>query len=140
MRRVAIQAVLCIFCLGLVSQAAEAKKRVASRDRSTAAPYWLPHPQFTDAEVRLVLNWFQDAFEAGKRPIVALPAAVTAQIRVGTKLTASAVKCLASPPAELVAKLPPLPDGYERMLAGPVLVIVKTDEELIVDTLSVLAR
>lgn len=140
MRRVAIQALLCILCLGLASRAAEAKKHAPPRDRSAGAPYWVPHPQFSDAEVRLVLNWFQDALEAGKRHFVAIPAAVAAQIRVGAKLTANAVKCLTSPPAELVAKLPPLPDGYERMLAGSVLVIVKTDEELVVDTLPVSAR
>ncbi len=137
MRRVLIQALVCILCAGLASQAATGKKRAPARDRSTAAPYWLPYPQFSDAEVRLVVNWFQDAFEAGKRRFVAIPAAVANQIHVGVKLTASAVKSLVAPPPELLAKLPPLPDGYERLLAGSVLVIVKTDEELVVDTLTV---
>ena len=140
MRRFVNQALLCVLCAGLVSQAAETKKRLPPRDRTTAAPYWVPYPQFSDAEVRLVVNWFQDALETGKRRFVAIPAAIAAQIRVGVKLTAAAVKSLNSPPPELIAKLPPLPDGYERLLAGPVMVIVKTDEELVVDTLPVVAR
>lgn len=140
MRRAVIRVLVCVLCAGIASQAAAAKKHAPVRDRSTAAPYWLPHPQFTDAEVRLVVNWFQDAFEAGKRRFTAIPAAIASQIRVGAKLTAGAVKSLTVPPPELMAKLPPLPDGYERLLAGSVLVIVKTDEELVVDTLPVLAR
>ncbi len=140
MRRVVIQALSFLLCAGLALQAAETKKRAPVRDRSTAAPYWLPYPQFSDAEVRLVVNWFQDALEAGKRRFVAIPVAIASQIRVGAKLTASAVKSLVAPPPELLAKLPPLPDGYERLLAGSVMVIVKTDEELVVDTLPVLAR
>lgn len=140
MRRVVIQALVCVLCAGFALQATQAKKHTPARDRSTAAPYWLPYPQFSDAEVRLVVNWFQDALEAGKRRFTAIPAAVAGQIRVGAKLTAGAVKSLTAPPPELLAKLPPLPDGYERLLAGSVLVIVKTDEELVVDTLPVLAR
>jgi hypothetical protein len=140
MRRVAIQALACVLCAGFAAQAAEAKKPAPARDRSTAAPYWVPYPQFSDAEVRLVVNWFQDALEAGKRRFTAIPAAVAGQIRVGTKLTASAAKSLTAPPPELLAKLPPLPDGYQRLLAGSVLVIVKADEELVVDTLPVTGR
>lgn len=140
MRRVLIEALLCVLCAGFASQSAVVKKHAPVRDRSTAAPYWTPYPQFSDAEVRLVVNWFQDSFEAGKCRFTAIPSAVSSQIHVGAKLTASAVKSLTAPPPELMAKLPPLPDGYERLLAGSVLVIVKTDEELVVDTLPVTPR
>lgn len=140
MRRVFIQVLWCVLCAASASQATEAKKHTSARDRTTAAPYWIPYPQFSDAEVRLVVNWFQDALEAGKRHFTAIPAALAREIHVGAKLTANAVKSLTAPPAELMAKLPPLPEGYERLLAGPVLVIVKTDEDLVVDTLPVVAR
>ena len=139
MRRVVILALACGLCAGLAAQAAQAKKHAPVRDRSTASPYWVPHPQFSDAEVRLVVNWFQDALEAGKRRFTAIPAAVTSQIHVGGKLTASAVKSLTAPPPELLAKLPPLPDGYARQMAGSTLLLVKTDEQLVVDVMSVLA-
>lgn len=139
MRRVVIQALVCVLCAGFAAQAEQAKKHTPVRDRSTAAPYWVPYPQFSDAEVRLVVNWFQDALEAGKRRFTAIPAAIASQIHVGGKLTASAVKSLTAPPAELLAKLPPLPDGYERQMAGSVLLIVKTDEQLVVDVMSVVA-
>jgi hypothetical protein len=139
MRRVVIQALACVLCAGFAAPAAQTKKRAPVRDRSTAAPYWVPYPQFSDAEVRLVVNWFQDALEAGKRHFTAIPAAIASQIHVGGKLTASAVKSLTAPPPELLAKLPPLPDGYERQMAGSVLLIVKTDEQLVVDVMSVVA-
>lgn len=139
MRRVVIQALVCVLCAGCAVPAAQTKKHAPVRDRSTAAPYWAPYPQFSDADVRLVVNWFQDALEAGKRRFTAIPAAIASQIHVGGKLTASAVKSLTAPPPELLAKLPPLPDGYQRLLAGSALLIVKTDEELVVDVMSVLA-
>jgi len=140
MRRVFLQALVCLLCAGAIAPAAVTKKRTSARDRSTAAPYWTPYPQFTDAEVRLVVNWFQDALQEGKERLARLPATVAGQIRVGANLTANVVKSLAVPPADLVAKLPPLPAGFERRLAGPILVIVKTDEALVVDTLPVLQR
>jgi|GEM_PF-2102100 len=139
MRRVAIQVLACLLCAGLAAPAAQAH-RPAARDRSTAGPYWLPHPQFSDAEVRLVVNWFEDARQAGKCHFQAVPAAVAREIRVSAKLTANAVQSLVPPPAELLAKLPPLPRGYERLLAGSVLVIFKRDEGLIVDALPVRSR
>jgi hypothetical protein len=33
-----------------------------------------------------------------------------------------------------------MPQGYQRMVAGSVMLIVKTDEEMVVDTLPVMAR
>jgi hypothetical protein len=33
-----------------------------------------------------------------------------------------------------------MPQGYQRMVAGSVMLIVKTDEELVVDTLPIAAR
>jgi hypothetical protein len=137
MRRVAIPALLCLLCAGLAAQAAEAKKHAPARDLSTASPYWFHYPQFTDAEVRLVVNWFQDALEARRLHIASIPAAVAREIHISAKLTANILKSLAAPPTGLEAKLLPLPDGYQRLLAGSVLVIIKTDEELVVDTLPV---
>jgi hypothetical protein len=122
-------------------QAAAAKKHTPAPDRSVAGPNWFHYPQFTDAEVRVVANWFQDRMEAGRTRVssipAAIPAAVARQMHIGAKLTASMVKSLVAPPAALVEKLLPLPDGYQRLLAGSVLVILKTDEDLVVDTLSI---
>jgi hypothetical protein len=140
MRRGAVQVLCCLLCTGLASRAAEVKKHAPVRDRSAASPYWIPYPQFTDAEVRLVVNWFQDGLEARRLRIAAIPAAVAHEIHVGAKLTLNVVKSLAAPPAELEAKLLPLPDGYQRLLAGSVLLIIKADEELVVDTLPVGGR
>lgn len=137
MRRVAFQALLCLLCSGLAMQAAAAKKHAPVQDRSTAGPNWFHYPQFTDAEARLVVNWFQDRLEAGRTRASSIPSAVARQMHIGAKLTASMVKSLAAPPADLVEKLLPLPDGYQRLLAGSVLVILKTDEDLVVDTLAV---
>jgi hypothetical protein len=141
MRRVAFQALLCLLCSGLAMQAAAAKKHAPVQDRSAAGPNWFHYPQFTDAEARLVVNWCQDRLEAGRTRIssipTAIPSAVARQMHIGAKLTASMVKSLAAPPADLVEKLLPLPDGYQRLLAGSVLVILKTDEDLVVDTLAV---
>jgi hypothetical protein len=137
MRRGAIPALFCLLCAGLASQAAEAKKLAPVRDLSTAPPYWFHYPQFTDAEVRLIVNWFQDALETRRLRVVALPVAIAREIHISAKLTANILKSLSAPPAELEAKLLPLPDGYRRMLAGSVLVIIKTGEELVVDTLPV---
>lgn len=105
-------------------------------ENTTASPYWFRYPQFSDAEVRLVMNWFQDTYEAGRRQIAAVPSAIRAEFHRGARLTAGALAHLTPPPPELVAKLPPMPSGYERMLAGSMLVIVKTDEQLVVDTLA----
>jgi hypothetical protein len=140
MRRVAIQVLLFLLCAGLASQAAVAKKSAPVRDRSIAAPYWFPYPQFTDAEVRLVANWFQDGLETKHLHIASIPAAVAREVHVGARLAANMVKSLVPPPAELGGKLLPLPDGYERLLAGSVLLIIKTDEALVVDTLPVSGR
>jgi hypothetical protein len=140
MRRAAIPALFCLLCSGLGTQAAEAQKHASVRELPATPPYWFHYPQFTDAEVRLVVNWFQDALEARRLRIVALPAAVAREIHIGAKLTANVLKTLAAPPTELEAKLLPLPDGYHRMLAGSVLVIIKTDEELVVDTLPVAGK
>jgi hypothetical protein len=140
MRRAAIPALLCLLCAGLASQAAETKKLAPARELAATPPYWFHYPQFTDAEVRLVVNWFQDALEARQLRIVSMPAAVAREIHIGAKLTASILKSLAAPPNGLEAKLLPLPDGYQRLLAGSVLVIIKTDEELVVDTLPVGGR
>jgi len=90
--------------------------------------------------VRLIVNWFQDALETRRLRVVALPVAIAREIHISAKLTANILKSLSAPPAELEAKLLPLPDGYHRMLAGSVLVIIKTDEELVVDTLPVGGR
>lgn len=140
MRRVAIQALLCLLCLGFASRADEAKKSVPVRAIAPTPPYWFHYPQFTDAEVRLVVNWFQDALETRRLRIASIPAAVAHEIHIGAKLTANMMKSLVAPPAELGAKLLPLPDGYQRLLAGSVLVLIKTDEELVVDTLPVGGR
>jgi hypothetical protein len=116
-----------------------AKAKVHKRqplENTTASPYWFRYPQFSDAEVRLVLNWFQDTYEAGRRQIAAVPSAVRAEFHRGARLTAAAFQHLTTPPPELLAKLPPMPSGYERMLAGSTLVIVKTDEQLVVDALA----
>jgi hypothetical protein len=137
MRRVAIPALFCLLCAGIASQSAEAQKRAPARDLSTAPPYWFHYPQFTDAEVRLVVNWFEDALETRRLRITPMPATVAREIHISAKLTANILKSLSAPPAELEAKLLPLPDGYRRMLAGSVLVIIKTGEELVVDTLPV---
>jgi hypothetical protein len=90
--------------------------------------------------VRLVVNWFQDALDQGRHLAVAVPAAIMSQIHRGAKLTEIAARSLAPPPQELLAKLPPMPQGYQRMVAGSVMLIVKTDEELVVDTLPIAAR
>ena len=140
MRRVAIRVLLCLFCAGVASQAAEAQKRAPVRDLSTAPPYWFHYPQFTDAEIRLIVNWFQDALETRRLRIVALPAAVAREIHINAKLPVNIVKTLTALPPELEAKLLRLPEGYQRMLAGSVLVIVKSDEELVVDTLPVAGK
>lgn len=140
MRRFAIQALLCLLCACAASHAAEAQKRAPVRDLSTAPPYWFHYPQFTDAEVRLIVNWFQDALETRRLRIVPIPEAAAREMHIGAKLTAKSVKSLAALPAELEAKLLRLPDGYQRMLAGSVLVIVKSDEELVVDTLPVAGK
>ena len=141
MRRVASWALLGLLSFGLAApRAAEEKKSALVRPLGAAPPYWFHYPQFTDAEVRLVVNWFQDAAEARRLHVGSLPAAIAQQMHIGAKLTATVVKSLAAPPAELAAKLLPLPDGYQRLLAGSVLVLVKTDEALVVDTLPVADR
>jgi hypothetical protein len=140
MRRVAIRALLFLLCAGLASQAAVAKKSAPVRDRSFASPYWFPYPQFTDAEVRLVANWFQDGLDSRQLHLASIPAAVAREIHIGARLTANMVKSLIPPPAGLGEKLLPLPDGYQRLLAGSILVILKTDEALVVDTLPVNGR
>jgi hypothetical protein len=61
-------------------------------------------------------------------------------MHIGARLAANTVKSLAPPPAELEEKLLPLPDGYQRLLAGSILVLIKTDESLVVDTLPVSGR
>ena len=140
MRRLAIQALSCLLCTGLASPAAEVKKHAPVRDRSIASAYWFPYPQFSDAEIRLVVNWFQDGVDSRRLRIASIPAAVAREIHVGAKLTVNVVRRLVVPPAGLEAKLLPLPDGYQRLLAGPILVIIKTDEALVVDTLPVGGR
>lgn len=131
----------CIgLCLGLASTAADTKKSVPVRASSVAPPYWFHYPQFTDAEVRAVVNWFQDGLEAKRLHIASIPAAVAREIHVGAKLTVNMVKGLAAPPDDLAAKLLPLPEGYQRLLAGSVLLIIKSDEALVVDTLPVGGR
>jgi hypothetical protein len=127
-------------CLGLASSAADTKKSVPVRDRSIAPPYWFHYPQFTDAEVRVVVNWFQDGLQANRLHIASIPVALAREIHIGAKLTVNMVKSLAAPPEELVAKLLPLPEGYQRLLAGSVLLIIKSDEALVVDTLPVGGR
>jgi hypothetical protein len=140
MRRFAIRALLILLCAGLALQAADAKKGAPVRDRSIASPYWFPYPQFTDAEVRLVANWFQDGLESKRLHVASIPAAIAREMHIGARLAANTVKSLAPPPAELEEKLLPLPDGYQRLLAGSILVIIKTDESLVVDTLPVSGR
>ncbi len=140
MRRLAIPAVLCLLSIGFTAQAAETKKSTQSRDRSIGAPYWFHYPQFTDAEVRLAVNWFQDQLESKRLRIAAIPAAVAHEIHIGGKLTANMMKSLATPPAELAAKLLPVPTGYQRLLAGSILVLIKTDEDLVVDILPVSSK
>ena len=137
MRRFAILTLLCLFWIASAAQAAETKKIAPVRPVATTPPYWFHYPQFTDAEVRLVVNWFQDALEARRFRIGLLPAAVAHEIHITGKLTASMLKSLAAPPAELEVKLLPLPEGYQRLLAGSVLLILKTDEQLVVDTLPI---
>ncbi len=137
MQRVALGALLCLLCSGLASAAPEEQKSAPVRPLAATPPYWFHYPQFTDAEVRLVVNWFQDGIAAKRLHVASIPTAVAHEIHIGAKLTAVAVKSLAVPPAELATKLLPLPDGYQRLLAGSVLVILKTDEELVVDTLTV---
>lgn len=140
MRRVAIAALLCAACSGLAPVAGQGQRSASARPLTATPPYWFHYPQFTDAEVRLIVNWFQDGFEAKRLRIASIPAAVAHEIHIGAKLTATAVKSLATPPAELAAKLLPLPNGYQRLLAGSVLVILKSDEDLVVDTLPVSGR
>jgi hypothetical protein len=126
-----------------VTAAKSAPKKAKKRqplENTTASPYWFRYPTFSDAEVRLVVNWFQDAYEAGRRQIAAVPTAIRAELHRGARLTTAAAQHLTPPPAELLAKLPPMPNGYERMLAGTTLVIVKTDEQLVVDTLATSRR
>jgi hypothetical protein len=62
------------------------------------------------------------------------------QMHRGAILTESAARSLVPPPQELLAKLPPMPEGYQRMVAGTVMLIIKTDEQLVVDTLPIAAR
>ena len=140
MRRVAIRALVVLLCAVSASQAADAKKSSAVRGRSIASPYWFPYPQFTDAEVRLVGNWFQDGLESKRLHVASISAAVAREIHVGGRLATNIVKSLVPPPAELEEKLLPLPDGYQRLLAGSTLAIIKTDESLVVDTLPVSGR
>jgi hypothetical protein len=85
----------------------------------------------------LVVNWFQDAVESGRKLVAAIPASIHTEIHRGAKLTERAFQALAQPPQDLLAKLPPMPQGYQRMLAGSTMVIVKTDEQLVVDTMPV---
>jgi len=134
-------AVLVCAC-GLSVQAQTPKKRKGRQpiEKTVAAPYWFRYPQFTKAEMRLVANWFQDALEQGRRLAVAVPAGIMSQIHRGAKLTESAVASLTLPPQELLAKLPPMPEGYRRMVAGTTMLILKTDEDLVVDTLPIAAR
>lgn len=135
---VAVLACSCALC----AQAQTPKKRKARQpiEKTVAAPYWFRYPQFTKAEIRLEMNWFQDALEQGRHLAVAVPAAIMSQIHRGARLTESAVQSLAPPPQELLAKLPPMPDGYQRMVAGTMMLIIKTDEQLVVDTLPFVAR
>lgn len=140
MRRLLMLTVVssCAFC---VEQPPPTKHKVRQPiEKSFAAPYWYRYPQFTKAEMRLVINWFQDALEQGCHLAVAVPAGIMSQIHRGAVLSEAAVKSLAPPPQELLDKLPPMPDGYERMVAGSLMLIVKTDEQLVVDTLPVAAR
>lgn len=140
MRRVALQALVCLLIIGFAAQAVDTKKSAPAHDRSTGSPYWFHYPQFTDAEIRVAVNWFQDGLQAKRLHLAAIPATVAHEIHIGAKLTANMLKSLVTPPAELGAKLLPVPDGYQRLLAGSVLVLIKTDEELIVDTLPVGGR
>ena len=127
----------CAYCVEPAPKKHKARQPI---EKSFAAPYWYRYPQFTKAETRLVLNWFQDALEQGEHLAVAVPAGIMSQIHRGAVLSQAAAKSLAAPPQGLLDKLPPMPQGYERMIAGAVMLIVKTDEQLVVDTLQVAAR
>ena len=145
MRRIAIQVLTCLLCMVFSASAAEKKpvetKKVALvRAPVPTPPYWFRYPQFTDADVRLVVNWFQDALEAKRLHLAAIPAAVAREIHITARLTGDVVKSLVMPPSDLEGKLLPLPEGYQRLLAGSVLLIVKTDERLVVDTLPFAGR
>lgn len=140
MRRLVVTVLVCACALSVGAQTPRKRKARQPIENTFAAPYWSRYPQFTKAEMRLVMNWFQDALEQGQHLAVAVPAAIMSQIHRGAKLTESAVQSLAPPPQELLAKLPPMPEGYQRMVAGRVMLIVKTDEELVVDTLPIAAR
>ena len=139
MRRLLAVSIVCLSALCAEAQTAP-RHRSKPIERSFAAPYWYRYPQFTKAETRLVLNWFQDALEQGEHLAVAVPAGIMSQIHRGAVLSQAAAKSLAAPPQGLLDKLPPMPQGYERMIAGAVMLIVKTDEQLVVDTLQVAAR
>ncbi|MGO9240490.1 MAG: hypothetical protein ACLQBJ_06730 [Bryobacteraceae bacterium] len=140
MRRLLVLGLACACALCAQAQTPKRRKGRQPIEKTVAAPYWFRYPQFTKAEVRLVANWFQDALEQGRHLAVAVPSAIMSQVHRGAKLTASAMSSLAPPPQELLAKLPPMPQGYQRLVAGTVLLIVKTDEQLIVDTLPFVAR
>ena len=127
----------------LLSPGAEAAAKKRSRkpiENSVAETSWFRYPQFSDAEVRLVSNWFRDAVAEGTQRVASIPAAIRQQFHRGAKVTENAVQALTPPPAELAKKLPPMPEGYERMLAGTIMVILKTDEKLIVDALPIPTR
>jgi hypothetical protein len=141
MRRLFPALGVCLTLLSpLASATAHRKKGHQPIENSVASAGWFRYPQFTDAEVRLVVNWFQDTYEAGRRHVAALPGAIRGQLHRGATLTAAAMSSLTPPPQDLLAQLPPMPQGYERMLAGPVLLILKTDSRMVVDTLTVGSR
>ena len=140
MRRLLVLTLVCSCAFCIEQQPSKKHKARQPIEKSFAAPYWYHYPQFTKAEMRLVINWFQDALEQGRHLAVAMPAGVMSQIHRGAVLSEAAAKSLAPPPQELLDKLPPMPEGYERMMAGSTLLIVKTDEQLVVDTLTVAAR
>ena len=98
MRRVVIPLLLCAFCCGLAPAAGQGQKNAPVRPLAATPPYWFHYPQFTDAEVRLIVNWFQDGFEAKRLRIASVPASIAHEIHIGAKLTATAVKNLAAPP------------------------------------------
>src|SRR5271157_5181405 len=118
MRRLLVLVLACACALCAQAQTPKKPKARQPIEKTVAAPYWFRYPQFTKAEMRLEMNWFQDALEQGRHLAVAVPAAMMSQIHRGAKLTESAAKSLVPPPEELVAKLPPMPEGYERMVAG----------------------
>lgn len=140
MRRLLVAVLVCSCALCAEVQTPKKRKARQPIEKTVAAPYWFRYPQFTKAEVRLVVNWFQDALDQGRHLAVAVPTAIMSQIHRGAKLTEIAVNSLTPPPQELLAKLPPMPEGYQRMVAGSVMLIIKTDEELVVDTLPIAAR